>query len=88
MNPVYIAVGNKFNQNILNNIISFTACPLAQDIKEIISILICKKKIEEYHKNETYQCLTVFTDSYYYSLNSLLSEYISRKGNVFLYLDI
>ena len=86
MNPVY-TIFPRFDQSILDNIISFTICPLAQDIKEIISILVCKRKIEEYHQKNMYHCLTIFTDSYYYSLNSLLDDYIERKGDVFLYLD-
>ena len=48
MNPVFIAIGeHDWDQHIIDRIISFTSCPLSDDIKNIIAIFKCRQKIED-----------------------------------------
>ncbi len=78
MNPVYIALGERnMDQHIMNRIISFISCPMVKDIKDIISIFVCKKKIEDRARSSY---LNVFTNDYYCFLEDLIKDYIPYRA--------
>ena len=78
MNPVFIAIGEQdWDQHIIDRIISFTSCPLSDDIKNIIAIFKCRQKIEDRARSSY---LNVFTNDYYCSLDDLVSDYIPYRA--------
>ena len=78
MNPVYIALGERnWDQHIVDRIISFTSCPMAENIKDIISIFECRRRIED-RARSTY--LTVFTNDYYCFMDELITDYIPYRA--------
>ena len=78
MNPVYVALGERnWDQHVIDRIISFTACPLAEDLKDVIALFECKRKIEDRAKSSY---LTVFTNDYYCFLDNLIADYIPYRA--------
>ena len=84
MNPVYVALeGRNWDQYVIDRIISFTACPLAEDIKDIIAIFECRRKIEDRARSSY---LTIFTNDYYCCLDNLIADYIPYSSRAaFIY---
>ena len=87
MNPVYVALEKReLDQNIIDRIISFTICPLAEDIKDIISIFQCQRKMEQTSLT-TY--FTIFTNDYWCFLDNLITDYIPYRARpAFMAIDL